>query len=100
VVKRGKSDTGKQPYRCQNPEWSHQSFLLDPAYPGRLPEITQRAIEMSLNGRGVRDTARVLKMSTATVIHALNKKASTHRRQPAILKRLTPERCGPHQPSG
>jgi transposase-like protein len=39
VVKGGKADTGKQRYRCQNPDCSHQSFLLDPAYRGRLPEI-------------------------------------------------------------
>ena len=39
VIKRGKTDTGKQRYRCQNPGCSHQSFLLDPAYRGRLPEI-------------------------------------------------------------
>jgi len=32
-------------------------------------------IKMSLNGSGVRDTARVLKISTATVIHELKKGA-------------------------
>jgi transposase-like protein len=74
VVKRGKTNTGKQRYRCQNPECSHQSFLLDPAYRGRLPAIKQQVIEMSLNGSGVRDTARVLTISTATVIHELKKK--------------------------
>ena len=74
VVKRGKTDTGKQRYRCQNPSCSYQSFLLDPAYRGRLPEIKQQVIEMSLNGSGIRDTARVLKISTATVIHELKKK--------------------------
>ena len=74
VVKRGKTDTGKQRYRCQNKECSHQSFLLDPAYKGRLPEIKQRVVEMSLNGSGVRDTARVLQMSTATVIQEWKKK--------------------------
>ena len=63
VVKRGKTNTGKQRYRCQNPECSHQSFLRDPAYRGRLPAIKQQVIEMSLNGRGIRDTARVLKIS-------------------------------------
>jgi transposase-like protein len=83
VVKRGKTETGKQRYRCQNPDCAHQSFLLDPAYRGRLPEITQHVLEMSLNGSGVRDTARVLTMSTATVIHELTKKGlhsppSTH----------------------
>jgi transposase-like protein len=74
VVKRGKTDTGKQRDRCRNPACSHQSFLLDPAYRGRLPAIKQQVIEMSLNGSGVRDTARVLKISTATVIHELKKK--------------------------
>ena len=65
VVKRGKTDTGKQRYRCHNPDCAHQSFLLDPTYKGRLPAIKQQVIEMSLNGSGVRDTARVLQISTA-----------------------------------
>ncbi len=74
AVKRGKTDTGKQRYRCQNPQCPHQSFLLDPTYKGRLPAIKQQVIEMSLNGSGVRDTARVVQISTATVIHELKKK--------------------------
>ena len=74
VVKRGKTDTGQQRYRCQNPDCSHHSFLLNPAYRGRLPEIKQQVIEMSLNGSGIRDTARVLKISTATVIHELKRR--------------------------
>ena len=44
VVKRGKSDTGKQRYRCQNEACAHQSFLLDPAYKGRLPTVKQQVI--------------------------------------------------------
>jgi transposase-like protein len=39
IAKRGKTDTGKQRYLCQNPNYPHQSFLLDPAYKGRLPQI-------------------------------------------------------------
>jgi insertion element IS1 protein InsB len=73
-VKRGKTDTDKQRYRCQNSRCCHQSFLLDPAYKGRLPEIKQQVIDMSLHGSGIRDTARVLQISTATVIHELKKK--------------------------
>jgi transposase-like protein len=80
VVKRGKTDTGKQRYRCHNPECDHQSFLLDPAYKGRSPEIKQQVIEMSLNGSGIRDTARVLQISTATVIHELKKRDLSSRR--------------------
>jgi transposase-like protein len=80
VVKRGRTETGTQRYRCQNEECSHQSFLLDPAYKGRLPEIKQRIIEMSLSGSGVRDRARVLQISTATVIHELKKRGRPSRR--------------------
>ena len=83
VVKRGKMETGKQRYRCHHPLCAHQSFLLDSAYKGRSPEIKQQVIEMSLNGSGIRDTARVLQISTATVIHALKKKGrSSHRSIP------------------
>jgi transposase-like protein len=39
-----------------------------------LPEIKQHIIDMSLNGSGIRDTARVLKISPTTVIHELKKK--------------------------
>jgi len=74
VVKRGKTDTGKQRYRCHNPECEHQSFLLDPADKGRLPEIKQQVIEMSLNGSGILDTARVLQIGTATVMQELKKR--------------------------
>src|SRR3954454_11903339 len=78
VIKGGKTDTGKQRYRCHNPDCTHQSFLLDSAYKGRSPEIKQQIVEMSLNGSGIRDTARVLQVSTATVIHELKKRAGPH----------------------
>jgi transposase-like protein len=80
VGKRGKTDTGQQRYRCHNPECDHQSFLLDSAYKGRSPEIKQQIVEMSLNGSGVRDTARVLQISTATVIQELKKRGLPSRR--------------------
>ena len=80
MIKGGKTDTGKQRYRCHNPACAHQSFLLDSAYKGRSPEIKQQVIDMSLNGSGVRDTARVLGISPTTVIHELKKKGNhSHR---------------------
>jgi transposase-like protein len=75
IAKRGKTETGKQPYRCQNTDCPHQSFLLNPAYKGRLPEIKEQIIDMALNGNGIRDTARVLGISTDTVINELKKKS-------------------------
>jgi transposase-like protein len=74
VIKGGKTDTGKQRYRCPKPACPHQSLLLDSAYTGRSPQIKQQVIELSLNGSGVRDTARVLGISPTTVIQELKKK--------------------------
>jgi transposase-like protein len=91
VTKRGKTDTGKQRYRCQNPECAHQSFLLAPAYPGRLPEVKQQVVDMSLNGSGVRDTARVLKISTATVINELKKKGCARIYPPTPARDFEPK---------
>jgi transposase-like protein len=79
-VKRGKTDTGKQCYRCHNPQCGHQSFLLDQADKGRLLESKQQVIKMSLNGSGIRDTARVLQSSTATVSQELKKRDLSSRR--------------------
>jgi transposase-like protein len=75
ITKRGKTDTGKQRYRCQNPDCPHHSFLLNPACKGRLPEIKEQIIDMALNGSGIRDTARVLGVSTDTVLSELKKKS-------------------------
>jgi transposase-like protein len=73
VTNRGKTKTGKQRYRCHNPDCGPQSFLLNPAYKGRLPESKQPIFDMCLNASGVRDTARVLKIRTRTVLHELKK---------------------------
>lgn len=74
ITKRGKTDTGKQRYRCHNTACPHQSFLLDGAYPGRRPAIKAQIVDMRLNGSGVRDIARVLHISTATVMNELKKR--------------------------
>jgi IS1 family transposase len=43
------------------------------SYNGRLPEVKQQVVDMALNGSGIRDTARVLKISPSTVIKTLKK---------------------------
>jgi hypothetical protein len=40
---------------------------------GYLPQVKQQIADMSVNGSGIRDTARVLKISPTTVIEALKK---------------------------
>jgi transposase-like protein len=41
---------------------------LDSTYPGRKREVKQQIVDMTLNGSGIRDVARVLHVSTATVL--------------------------------
>ena len=74
VVKRGKSTEGKQRYLCQNQACSHQTFILECSYRGRVPEVKQQIVDMALNGSGIRDTARVLGISKDTVLSALKKR--------------------------
>ena len=74
VINGGKTNAGQQRYKCQNADCPQYSFGRDPAYKGRLPEIKQQVIDMSLNGSGIRDTTRVLKISPTTVINELKKK--------------------------
>src|SRR4028118_1235563 len=73
VVKHGKSAVGKQRYRCQNSECPYRTFVLSQTYPGRTQQIKQQIVEMTLNGSGVRDIARVLHVSATTVIQELKK---------------------------
>jgi transposase-like protein len=75
VVKNGKSDEGKQRYRCRNPECPRRSFIRDYTYRGYLPEVKQHISDMAVNGSGIRAPARVLKISPTTVIDELKKKS-------------------------
>ena len=71
VVKHGRSAAGKQRYCCRNCACSRQSFILNFSYRGRLAEVKQQISDMAINGSGIRDTARVLKISPTTVIETL-----------------------------
>jgi transposase-like protein len=73
VVKHGQSHEGKQRYRCRNVDCSRCTFIRHYAYRGYLPEVKQQIADMAVNGSGIRDTARVLKISPTTVIETLKK---------------------------
>ncbi len=75
VIKGGKTKSSKQRDKCQNSDCPCYSFQLDLTYKGRSPEIKEQIIDMALNGSGIRDTARVLKISPTTVINELKKKS-------------------------
>ncbi len=73
VFKHGFSRDKKQRYRCENPECQRRTFILNHSHPGRTKEVKAKIVEMSLNGSGIRDTARVLNVSTSTVVKELKK---------------------------
>ena len=92
IVKRGKTRRGTQRYLCQNTACTRGSFLLDYHNRGCLPEVKHTIIAMSLNASGIRDTARVLRISTDTVLSALKKKeALLASVNTALLRTLNPE---------
>ena len=70
VVKYGKASNGKERFRCQQREHCGRTFLRTYAYPGRLPEVKRQMVEMTLNGSGVRDIARGLRVGPNTVLRA------------------------------
>lgn len=73
VIKNGKSAEGKQRYLCQNENCPYRTFILNQTYPGRSRQVKQQIVEMTLNGSGVRDLARVLRVSPTIVIQELKK---------------------------
>ena len=92
IVKRGKTGCGTQRYLCQNATGATGSFLLDYRYQGRLPEVKHQIIDRSLNASGVRDTARVLRISTDTVLSELKKKeAALESVNTAFLRTRNPD---------
>lgn len=95
VVKNGKSDEGKQRYRCRNADCSRRSFIREDSYRGYLPEVKQQISDMAVNGSGIRDTARVLKISPTTVIEELKKRSPsrTSQHSPAATARSVLDDC-------
>src|SRR5215470_1591962 len=82
VIKAGKQANGTQRYRCQNEQCARRIFLLQYQDRGRVPEIRCQVVDMAMNGSGIRDTARVLRISPTTVIAILKKSLHAARRQP------------------
>src|SRR4029453_15964411 len=74
VVKYGTAANGKDRFRCQNADHWGRTFIRAYTYQGRLPQVKRQIVEMTLNGSGVRDIARVLQISPTTVIRELKKR--------------------------
>jgi len=77
LVKNGKTRQGKQRFMCRAEFCQGRTFLLNYAYAGQSRQVKEQIVDMALNGSGIRDTARVLHVSTSTVIKELKKRIST-----------------------
>jgi transposase-like protein len=82
VYRHGKAKSGIQRYRCRD---CCHCFQLDYVYEANKEGVTDKIVDMALNGSGIRDTSRVLGISTATVMAYLK----NLRRQPFPLSSST-----------
>jgi insertion element IS1 protein InsB len=102
VIKADKQANGAQRYQCQNDRCDRRIFLLQYEARGRALEIRRQVVDMALNGSGIRDTARVLRISPTTVIAIVKKNHRAATRQPRVARssstrrhraRPAPARC-------
>ncbi len=84
VIKAGKQANGTQRYQCQNQQCARRIFLLQYQNRGRVPEVRRQVVDMAVNGSGIRDTARVLRISPTTVIAVLKKSRRASFHQPHV----------------
>lgn len=77
ITQAGRNAHGEQRYRCQEPDCLTQTFMLKYRYRAYEPGIKEKVIDMAINGSGIRDTGRVLKIDKNTVINTLKNRADS-----------------------
>jgi transposase len=70
VIKAGYSISKQQRYQCNQ---CNRYFQLNYINNASKPGVKEQIVEMAINGSGVRDTVRVLKVGINTVIRILKK---------------------------
>ena len=73
VSRYGKSKNGEQRYICNTAECTMKTFRLEYRYEGAKPGTDEKIVAMAANASGIRDTGRVLGVSTGKVMRALKK---------------------------
>ena len=73
IRKHGKLPNGTQRYICRNDRCSNKTFILQYQRRGKDPQVKKQIIDMAMNGGGIRDTSRVLKISQNTVMNEIKK---------------------------
>lgn len=71
VIKHGKDANGVQRYLCRNQDCSTTNFIIEYTYTGCGTDV--KIIKMAANASGIRDTARVLGISTRKFMDTLKK---------------------------
>jgi insertion element IS1 protein InsB len=87
IVKNGRTSTKKQQYHCKS---CRKRFLDYYSYKAYGREINHNIISLTKEGVGIRSTARLLQISTSTVISKI-KKIAKDLKQPEIAKGKTYE---------
>lgn len=72
IKKNGTNKQTKQRYRCNG---CGKQFILGYTYRAYLKPIRELIVPMCLNGSGIRDTARVLRVSATTLIKLIRQQA-------------------------
>jgi transposase-like protein len=70
VIKAGYSISKQQRYYCGS---CNKYFQIEYLNKASKPGVKEQIVEMAINGSGVRDTVRVLKVGINTVIRTLKK---------------------------
>jgi insertion element IS1 protein InsB len=85
IQKNGTTANHKQRYRCTR---CRRQFITRYSYQGHDPSVRRLIVPLSLNGCGIRDIARVLRVSPNTVLKSLRHEARRVRRA-KLPERLT-----------
>jgi transposase-like protein len=80
IVRHGTTRQGKQRYRYREQRCAGRTFLLNYSYRGQAPAVKEQIVDMAMNASGIRDTARVLRISTNTVMTERKKRKRTSTR--------------------
>ena len=73
VIKHGVTPAGYQRFRCRNEQCTVKTFQLEYMYEACYPDVDGKIVAMAVNASGIRDTARVLHVSTDKVMNTLKK---------------------------
>src|SRR5215210_9039503 len=84
IVKNGTTANQKQRYRCKA---CRRQFITDYTYRGCQSAARQLVLPMTMNAPGIRDIARVLRISPNTVL-SLIKTAASVVAEPPVAKQI------------